>query len=481
MIQGVVSRIKVTDDELKVMSQPLLLVHAQDDEMVPFRSSQKIKNFAPRCVLHSLPDGGHGCFITSEEGFERICRFLLAELPLVFAPDPLLIEAQMHNCGGEVLAEFRAIGACLASHHQLEKRIKKARREARALPKDDDTLIGERAALDAELAVLERELAELRAASPGTTEEMVERAKVLGPQLPPEMWEVLPRRGFWWMEGGDADPEFRPGCFTVDIFWQRRGACKKMGGSCLWYQWDINAFKPELMIDRDPGKFPQIINQTDSTLLACFHCGLMPEDHEDLGPGQKTEEPGSFLPDPERRAQNGPGAKWRQQLKDLKIPYDEPPQFDKNFPAALPYTSFPELPEPEEEILPVEYDLEPYDGEPYTVDFLCMRRGSTKDGCPFYQWDASVLPDPEYIDVMFDDLALLRCLNCGKSHFVHKELGWCSPAEKPGTFSGDRQKKVEEVEDFATRLKRISNELQEQKQKAREEAQKKKLSQLENQ
>ncbi len=54
-------------EDLNKINVPTLLIHAMDDDIVPFNNSEKLANFLSKVTFVSIPTGGH-----SYKGFESI-------------------------------------------------------------------------------------------------------------------------------------------------------------------------------------------------------------------------------------------------------------------------------------------------------------------------------------------------------------------------------------------------------------------------
>jgi 2-hydroxymuconate-semialdehyde hydrolase len=72
-----VDDLALSDDELRAIEQPVLLVHGYHDRIVPLASSMPLMNLLPDAQLHALNQSGHWVMIEQTEAFNAAVRSFL--------------------------------------------------------------------------------------------------------------------------------------------------------------------------------------------------------------------------------------------------------------------------------------------------------------------------------------------------------------------------------------------------------------------
>lgn len=133
-IRAVVSQVYIEERSLELMPAPAMLINAEDDLLCPPAGSMMLRDQLPHAILVMPKTGGHDCLVFNDEPFERLVRFLLADISMVFAEDPLFVE-QLFNPWNlpkdQAFARYYKCGQAFARVESIEAKLKDLRQKVR--------------------------------------------------------------------------------------------------------------------------------------------------------------------------------------------------------------------------------------------------------------------------------------------------------------------------------------------------------------
>ncbi|CAK9012991.1 Putative aminoacrylate hydrolase RutD (Aminohydrolase) [Durusdinium trenchii] len=276
VIRNTVAVVNISDDLIRQLPAPTLLINAKDDQLTPLVGSEMIRSNLQSSMLYVPEFGGHACLVRNDTAMERMVQFLHADAAMIFLVDTLF-EEQLVNTWNlskdKHFLRYYLCGRALAEVEALE-------RQRRMIPNQADRARVREQLKEAEAQVVQQRLG--LASKTETPQEMIlaEMIRMTARMSTPARAAVQ-KAGVWWRDTGAAlrrDENAKRG-YSVDAWGRRRGGSS---GQCQLFRWSPLSVPVGELTD---------LTRVDPTseYFLCHWCGGPASAHEDKGPASEEE------------------------------------------------------------------------------------------------------------------------------------------------------------------------------------------------